>query len=112
MTPVDPPTVEPLLGWYEHPALGRVEFVLRGDELYLDAGEVRSRLQALQGDPDVPVMYVAVDPPLSGGRAWITFEPNEEDRLRPVLTLQGEPGDEPLVYPFEPAAAEGPASDQ
>ena len=111
LAPVDPAAVEPLLGWYEHPALGRIELILRDDELVVDAGEVRSRLQVLQSEPDGPARYVAVDPPLSGGRAWITFEPNEEDRPRPILTLQGEPDDEPLVYPFEPVEGDAVAEE-
>jgi CubicO group peptidase (beta-lactamase class C family) len=106
LAPVDPAVVEPLLGWYEHPALGRIALTLRDGELLFDAGEVRSRLQVLQGDADAPERYVAVDPPLSGGRAWITFEPGEDDQPRPVLTVQVEVDEDPLVYPFEPVAGD------
>jgi hypothetical protein len=109
LRPVDLEVVTPLLGWYEHPALGPIEFAVRGDQLVVDAGELRSRLHVLPGEPDGPDRYVAIDPPLSGGQAWITFEEDENGVLRPVLTVLGTFGDDPLVYPFTPLADDGVA---
>jgi CubicO group peptidase (beta-lactamase class C family) len=103
---VDLDVVTPLLGWYEHPALGPIELTSRDGQLVVDAGELRSRLQVLPGGPDGPDRYVAVDPPLSGGQAWITFEEDENGQLRPVLTVLGTFGEDPLVYPFTPLAGE------
>ena len=110
LRPVDLAAVTPLLGWYEHPALGAIELKIRDDALMVDAGEVRSRLQILAGGPDGPDRYVAIDPPLSGGQAWITFEEDEAGVPRPVLTVIGEFGAEPLVYPFTPLAGDGGSS--
>jgi CubicO group peptidase (beta-lactamase class C family) len=104
---VDPAVVAPVLGRYEDPELGEIELRMRGGDLIVDAGEVRSHLAPLRGLPGQPVRYIGIDPPLSGAPAWFTFEAGTDGRMRPVLTVMAEPGEEPLVYPFTPLAAPG-----
>jgi CubicO group peptidase (beta-lactamase class C family) len=102
LQPVDLDEVTPLLGWYEHPALGPIEFTIRSGEFVVDAGEVQSRLRVLPLELDGLNAFVAIDPPLLSGEAWIEFEEDETGATRPVLTVLDTIGEDPLIYPFTP----------
>ncbi len=107
--PVDPDAVMELLGRFEHPDLGEITLTFENGDFVLDAGEISSRLVPLRSLPGQPVQYVAIDPPLGGTPAPITFEPDAGGRPRPVLTFPVDPGDPPLVYTFTPIAADAEA---
>jgi CubicO group peptidase (beta-lactamase class C family) len=98
--PLDPNAVKPILGRFVHPALGEITLRLENDELVIDAGEVRSRLQPLRIGSGGATQYVMIDPPMAGAPANFTFERDAGGRWRPVLTVQGEPGEAPIVYSF------------
>ena len=112
---IDPRAVAPILGRFCHPALGEIELRLEHGGLVVDAGEVRSRLRPLRFASGGATQYVMIDPPLVGAPATFTITPDAEGRPRPVLTVRGEPGEAPIVYPLtrltgEAAAAATPAA--
>lgn len=45
-----------------------------------------------------------VDPPLAGAPATFSFADGPAARLRPTLTVRGEPGEPPILYPLVPVA--------
>jgi CubicO group peptidase (beta-lactamase class C family) len=99
LRPIDPAALAPFIGRFRNPDLGDVEFRIEKGELLFDAGEVHSRLAPLAALPGLPAQYIIIDPPLHAAPAFFTFQ-FVENAPRPALTLRGEYGDPPLVYPF------------
>jgi hypothetical protein len=102
---IDPAAVTPYLGRYTNPALGEVALTLQEDSLILIAGAVRSQLLPRMDDDGAVTSYLPVTPPWSSNppEAVLTFE-DDSDRPRLVMTVRGDPGDEDVVYTFEPIA--------
>lgn len=101
LSTIDPGDLSPFMGKFTHPTLGEVELRLVEGELVLDAGEFRSRLAPLPGIPGLAPQYVMVDPPLNGAPVFVSLA-SKDGAPRAVLTLLGDYGQGPLVYPFLP----------
>ncbi|MCC7023363.1 MAG: beta-lactamase family protein [Thermomicrobiales bacterium] len=104
LQPVDESAAAAMAGRYTNLDLGEIAIRREGREVILDAGEVQSRLRALQLVPGGPLVYVPIDPPLTGAPMWLTVQPNAAGQMTPVITLVNEPTEPPLLYPFTPVA--------
>jgi hypothetical protein len=100
---IDPAAVTPYLGRYANPDLGEVTVSLPGDGLTLVAGAVRSQLLPRIDDDGAVTGYIPVTPPWASNPpdAEFTFE-DASDRPRLVMSVLGDPGEEAVVYAFEP----------
>jgi CubicO group peptidase (beta-lactamase class C family) len=105
LQPIDASVAAGMTGRFTNPDLGEIDIRREGSEVIIDAGELQSRLRALQLVPGGPLVYVPIDPPLTGAPAWLTFQPNGEGQMLPVLTLVADPSEPPLLYPFTSVAA-------
>lgn len=99
---IDPAAVTPYLGRYINPDLGEVTLSLQGAVLTLDAGAVRSRLLPRTDDGTV-TGYIPATPPWASNppEAVFTLE-GAGDQARLVMSVQGDPSEEDVVYMFEP----------
>jgi CubicO group peptidase (beta-lactamase class C family) len=100
---IDPAAVRPYLGRYANSDLGEVVLVLQGDSLILIAGAVRSQLLPRMDDDGAVTGYLTVTPPWASNppEAMLTLE-DDGDRPKLVMSVRGDPGDEDVVYTFEP----------
>ena len=100
---IDPAAVTPYLGIYANPDLGQVTLSLQGVVLTLDAGAVRSQLLPRIGDDGTVTGYIPATPPWASNppEAMFTFE-DAGDHRRLVMSVHGDPGEEDVVYTFEP----------
>jgi CubicO group peptidase (beta-lactamase class C family) len=102
---IDPTAVTPYLGRYANPDLGEVTLSLQEDVLTLDAGAVRSQLLPRIGDDGALTGYIPVTPPWASNPPDATFMlENAGDQSRLVLSVRSDPGEEDVVYVFEPIA--------
>jgi CubicO group peptidase (beta-lactamase class C family) len=90
---VDPAAVESHLGRYRNEALGEVSLTLEDADLYLDAGEFRTRLLPLLNDEEAIEGYLLQDPPLTGLQVKLA----QDDNGAPTLVL----GQGVVEYTFE-----------
>jgi CubicO group peptidase (beta-lactamase class C family) len=100
---IDAAAVTPYLGRYANPDLGEVALVLQGDSLIWQAGAIRSQLLPRVDDSGAVTGYLPVTPPWASNppEAILTFE-ETDDRPKLMMTVHGDPGEEPVVYEFEP----------
>ena len=100
---IDQAAVTPYLGPYNNPDLGEVTLSLQEDALTLDAGAVRSQLLPRIDDDGAVTGYLPVTPPWASNPpdAVFAFE-DAGDRPRLVLSVRSDPGEEDVVYLFEP----------
>jgi len=100
---IDAAAVTPYLGRYANPDLGEVALVLQGDSLIWQAGAIRSQLLPRVDDSGAVNGYLPVTPPWASNppEAILTFE-ETDDRPKLMMTVHGDPGEEPVVYEFEP----------
>jgi CubicO group peptidase (beta-lactamase class C family) len=99
---IDPAAVTPYLGRYANPNLGEVALALQGDSLTWQAGAIRSQLLPRISDDGAVIGYLPATPPWASNPpdAMLTFEDTDE-RPRLIMTVIGDPGEEPVVYVFE-----------
>ncbi|CAA9580409.1 MAG: hypothetical protein AVDCRST_MAG59-4666 [uncultured Thermomicrobiales bacterium] len=107
LEPVDPAAVAPFLGRYASAALGEVELTLVDGEVVLDAGEVRTALWPLPGDPG---RFVAADAPMAGASATVLLGRGEGDRPEVVLEGSSTAGEGEATYVFRPIDGGGAAA--
>ena len=102
---IDPAAVTPFLGRYANPDLGEVALLLQEDALIWEAGAIRSQLLPRVDDDGAVTGYLTVTPPWASNppEAMLTFE-DTGDQPRLLMTVRGDPGEEPVVYTFEPIA--------
>jgi len=100
---IDPAAVTPYLGRYDNPDLGEVRLTLQEDVLTWEAGAIRSQLLPRIDDDGAVTGYLPVTPPWASNppEAMLTFE-ETADRPKLMMTVKGDPGEEPVVYVFEP----------
>ena len=93
----------PYLGRYANPDLGEVTLALQEDVLTLEAGAIRSQLLPRIDDDGAVTGYLPVTPPWASNPpdAMLTFE-DAGDRPRLVMSVRSDPGEETVVYVFEP----------
>ena len=93
----------PYLGRYANPDLGEVTLSLQEDVLTLDAGAVRSQLLPRIDDDGAVTGYIPVTPPWASNPpdAMFTFE-DAGDQPKLVMSVRSDPGEENVVYVFEP----------
>jgi hypothetical protein len=101
---IDPAAVTPFLGRYANPELGEVALLLQEDALIWEAGAIRSQLLPRVDDGTV-TGYLTVTPPWASNppEAMLTFE-DTGDQPRLLMTVRGDPGEEDVIYTFEPIA--------
>jgi CubicO group peptidase (beta-lactamase class C family) len=102
---IDPAAVTPFLGRYANPDLGEVALLLQEDALIWEAGAIRSQLLPRVDDDGAVAGYLTVTPPWASNppEAMLTFE-DTGDQPRLLMTVRGDPGEEAVVYTFEPIA--------
>jgi CubicO group peptidase (beta-lactamase class C family) len=100
---IDQAAVTPYLGRYANPGLGEVALSLQEGVLTLDAGAVRSQLLPRIDDDGAVTGYLPVTPPWASNPpdAIFTFE-DAGDQPELVLSVRSDPGEEDVVYVFEP----------
>jgi CubicO group peptidase (beta-lactamase class C family) len=100
---IDQAAVTPYLGRYANPDLGEVTLSLQEGVLSLDAGAVRSQLLPRIDDDGAVTGYLTVTPPWASNPpdAIFTFD-DAGDRPELVLSVRSDPGEEDVVYVFEP----------
>ena len=100
---IEPVAVTPYLGRYANPDLGEVTLSLQEDVLTLDAGAVRSQLLPQIDDDGAVTGYIPVTPPWASNppEAMFTFD-DAGDQPRLVMSVRSDPGEEDVVYMFEP----------
>jgi hypothetical protein len=76
---------------------------LQGDSLIFIAGGLRTQLLPRTDDDGAVTGYLTVTPPWASNppEAMLTLE-DDGDRPKLVMSVRGDPGDEDVVYTFEP----------
>ena len=102
---IDPAAVTPYLGRYANPDLGEVTLALQEGLAHPGrlARSARSCCPRLDDDGTV-TGYLPVTPPWASNppEAMFTLRADADDRPRLVMTVRGDPGEEDVVYTFEP----------
>jgi CubicO group peptidase (beta-lactamase class C family) len=100
---IDPAAITPYLGHYANPDLGVVTVSLEGNVLTLVAGTVRSQLLPRIDDDGAVTGYIPVTPPWASSPpdAVFTFE-DAGDQPRLMMSVRSDPGEEDVVYVFDP----------
>ncbi|HEX5497866.1 MAG TPA: serine hydrolase, partial [Thermomicrobiales bacterium] len=96
LAPVDPSAVTPFLGRYHNPELGDVTVSLHGDDLLLDAGEIRASARRVAGSD--PPRYAFTTRPLDNPGIALALQTGADGQPHLKITVGAEGGES---YVFE-----------